>query len=130
MKNTNDLIIKNIYETYLTDKVVATLSELDGGELLTDEEIEGIIDERECELDCAVSDFLMVVLHDYFDDLTTDYAEICDDLKEHFLEYIARKHDLPVYRPMYLEYDDGDEFEEYPYENMEFDDEDNPVYKK
>lgn len=97
---------------------------------LTDLEIEDMISERESELDCAVWELLETVLQGvYCDDCCEDFDDMLDDLKEHFLEYMARKHDLPVYRPMILEYDDGtEELSEYPYEEMEFDDPDNPIY--
>ena len=55
--------------------------------------------------------------------------EIADDVKEHTLEYIARRHGLPIYRPMYLEDEDGKDFySEYPYEEMIFEDY-NPIYE-
>ena len=55
-------------------------------------------------------------------------ATAADDIKEHVLEYIARKHRLPIYRPMYLEGEDGKDFySEYPYEEMIFDY--NPIYE-
>lgn len=121
--------VRKIYEDYLTDKVIATLGD-EGGVDLTEMEIEDMITEREDELDLAVMDFMTVALDGYVDDNSPDFDDICSDLKEHFLEYMARKHGLLVRRPMWLEYEDGtEEFEEYPYENMEFDDEDNPIYK-
>ena len=52
-----------------------------------------------------------------------------EDCLDHFIEYIARKHKVDVYRPMYIQYE-GEEAEycEYPYDELEFDDEDNPIY--
>ena len=91
-------------------------------------EREALIEDREIELDDALQAFLDAVCeHEsssyYIDD------DILGDIKEHFLEYIARKWKLPVYRPMMLEDEDGKEFfEDYPYESMIFDDEDNPIY--
>lgn len=128
--------VERIYNEYLDDTVINKVMQFyvddeDELEELTKLEIEDMISERETELDAAIVDFLTVVLEGYIDEETADFDDICDDLKEHFLEYIARKHDLPIRRPMYLEYDDGsEELEEFPYENMEFDDEDNPIYKK
>lgn len=125
--------VDKIYDDYLTSKVINSLVDNDDGESddLTALEIEDMIDERENELDAAVYEFLMTVVQDaYIDDYTSDFDDIVEDLKEHFLEYIARKHGLPVYRPMMLEYEDGtEEMSEYPYEDMEFDDPDNPLYK-
>lgn len=128
--------VERIYNEYLDDTVINKVMQFyvgddDDEEELSKLEIEDMISERETELDAAIVDFLTVVLEGYIDESTADFDDICDDLKEHFLEYIARKHDLPIRRPMYLEYEDGsEELEEYPYENMEFDDEDNPMYKK
>lgn len=113
--------MENVYDTYLTDNVVKILSGED--EISQDDEI----DQRETELDMLVTDFITGVMSTggYFDSGAADADEIVDDCKEHFLEYLARKHGLRVYRPMYLEDEDGNEFfDEYPYECMEFDDED------
>ena len=123
--------VEKIYDDYLTSKVIASLSGVDDDDDLTATDIEDMIDERETELDAAVYEFVMTALQGaYFDDYTSDFDDICEDLKEHFLEYMARKHGLPVYRPMMLEYEDGtEELSEFPYEDMEFDDPDNPLYK-
>lgn len=124
--------VEKIYDDYLTSKIFASLlGGDDDSEELTALDIEDMIDERESELDAAVYEFVMTAIQGaYFDDYTSDFDDICEDLKEHFLEYMARKHGLPVYRPMMLEYDDGtEEMSEYPYEDMEFDDPDNPLYK-
>ena len=94
-----------------------------------EDEIE-LIEDRELELDIAIEDFFRAISADEDLDLSGDAAkEIMDDCKDHFLEYIARKHGLKIYRPMYLEYDTGVEFELFPYENMAFEDESNPIYK-
>lgn len=96
-----------------------------------DEAIEDAIIEREDELDQAIMDFLATVLGEGFYDLDGDSSgEIIEDCKEHFLEYIARKFSISIYRPMYLEDEDGTDFyTDTPYEEMVFDDEDNPIYK-
>lgn len=99
---------------------------------LDDDEIDDAIVEREEELDQAVMDFLSVVLGEVFDDLDADSCgAVTEDCKEHFLEYIARKFSLPVFRPMYLEdVDTGEDFyTDSPYEEMVFEDADNPIYK-
>lgn len=123
-------VVKTTYETYLSDKAVSAIidDEDDPEELSEDELNEYEIDERESEIDAAVDDFLGVVLQ-AFGLNTAVVDEIHDDVKEHFLEYLYRKHKLEIYRPMYLEDENGDEFfEEYPYECMEFEDESNPIY--
>lgn len=122
--------VRMVYDNYLTDSVVMILDELYGmGIEMTEIEVEDMIACREAELDNATVDFILAVLDD-FDYSASEFDDICDDIKEHILEYMARKHHLPIRRPMYLEYDNGEEIlEEFPYENMEFDDEDNPIYK-
>jgi len=85
---------------------------------------EYIILEREEELDDAFTELMLTILDEQCD------PGVMEDIKEHVLEYIARKHKLEIWRPMYLEDENGQEFyEEYPYECMEFEDEDNPIYQ-
>lgn len=123
--------VKEIYEDYLTGKKLMEAEIEDDYDLITRVEEEDMIFDRESELDSAIEEFVSVVLDGYVDVLSGSFTELCDDLKEHFLEYMARKHDLPIRRPMYLEYEGGiEEFEEFPYEHMEFEDENNPVYMK
>jgi hypothetical protein len=84
-----------------------------------------IIADRENQITVLFENFLFDLLPDTDEDTI---SEITDDVKEHILEYIARKHGLPVYRPMYLEDEDGEDFfSEYPYEEMIFED-CNPIY--
>ena len=128
--------VAKVYNRYLThNSILSTMigdedEEYEEGQM-SELEIQETIEDRELELDDAVYAFLASAVGSYYD---TDIAnknidDIVDDLKEHFLEYIARKHNLPVYRPMFLEFEDGvEELCEYPYENMEFED-DNPIYK-
>lgn len=120
---------KWVYDEYLTENVVGILSG-DDEAYNTQIDLEDQIFEREIELDNALISFLDIVCEE---DMCTAYylePDVLDDVKEHFLEYLARKWGVPIRRPMYLEDEDGkDFFEEYPYEYMIFDDEDNPVYK-
>lgn len=96
----------------------------------TPEFCEDEIFEREEWLDQAVMDFLETVIGDDFQMYEPDaLGDLVEDCKDHFLEYLARKHSVPVFRPMLLEDEDGnDYYSEYPYEEMEFEDEDNPIY--
>lgn len=124
--------VEKIYDDYLTAKVVTSLSAIvDGDTEQNSLDIEDIISERETELDVAVYEFVLTALNGaYYDDSSANFDDMLEDCKEHFLEYLARKHELPVYRPMILEYEGGEEeMSEYPYEDMEFDDPDNPLYK-
>lgn len=86
-----------------------------------------IIDKRENEIDVLFRNMLFDLLDNSVDEDAIE--EIADDVKEHTLEYIARKHGMPIYRPMYLEDEDGKDFyAEYPYEEMIFEDY-NPIYE-
>lgn len=113
-------IVDNIYSSYIgyiNDEV-----DLDGEDDYINQEI---IAKRENEIDVLFQNFLFDLIHDTDEDAI---AAAADDIKEHMLEYIARKHNLPIYRPMYLEDEDGKDFySEYPYEQMIFDY--NPIYE-
>lgn len=122
--------VQKVYDDYLTDKVIEILSDFEPQEDDTLQDQEDEIAMREEELDNFIWDFVMGVFggETYADFDCT--GEVLDDLKDHFLEYMYRKHGFDIYRPMVLEDEDGTEFfEEYPYEHMVFDDEDNPMYK-
>lgn len=118
-------IIEDIIKEYMIDDIIIP------SEAPTEDEemsiIEGI-DYWESELNNAVYKFI-----DFVTEGKVSYgrqAQIVDDVKEHFLEYLARKYSMPIYRPMILEDEDGGEFvSDYPYEEMIFDDPDNPLYK-
>ena len=120
--------VSKIYDEYLTDKILEKLSSDD--EDMSEFDVEDMIAEREDELDNAVYDFVMSVMQEtYFDQSPSNFDNMLEDFKEHFLEYMARKYNLPIYRPMILVYDDGTEdVSEYPYEEIVFDDADNPIY--
>lgn len=88
------------------------------------------IEEREDDLNMLFDDFLEDVLSVPLSDLVDDPDKVRDDVKEHMLEYLYRKWGVSVYRPMWLEEDDGTEFfEEHPYGCMVFKDPYNPIYK-
>lgn len=126
------MTVQKFYDEYLTEKVLNRYFGEEEEEDYTHLEEQTEIDERESELDDAVLYFLEIAMDmsGYtLDDFTDEADEIYEDVKDHFLEYLARKWGLPIRRPMYLEDEDGEEFfEEYPYDCMEFDDEDNPIY--
>lgn len=103
-----------LYDAYLTGRFIA--------EDFGDYEPEMSMVEREDELDNAVEDFVAVVCPT--EKIT---PEMLNDLKEHFLEYMARKHNLKIFRPMELVDRLGKEFEDdYPYDLIEF--EKDPLY--
>lgn len=113
-------VCHSVYDDYLTPSAVSTATQTED-EGIDREDGEFYIEKREQELDDATYDFLMVALDgEYQEDMDT----IIETAKERFLEFIAREMKLPVFRPMYLEDEDGEEFfSEYPYECMVFDDE-------
>jgi hypothetical protein len=144
---------KRLFDWYLTDKAVQVIADAfdakearefsdfyDGERLYgeydygTEDEsllmIQEEIEDRESDLSWAISNFLETVLSD--SNVSSDEViEIEEDCLEHFLEYIHLKHGLNIYRPMWIRYEDGsEEFEEYPYENLAFDDKDNPIYTR
>ena len=141
--NENDCynVVSEVYDNFLTERVVSAVGYgadydsydkgFDGYNGYYNDKIEEreCIEDREDELHYAISDFLTTVLRGstFEDDITAVSLE--DDCLEHFIEYIARKHGIDVYRPMYIQYEGEDvEYCEYPYEVLEFEDENNPVY--
>lgn len=113
--------VKEFYDKYLSKDVVNILMG-EGEERTTAEELE-MIDEREEEIDDAVYVLLTELVPSLFD-IAEDPDELCEELKDHICEYLYKEHGISVYRPMYLEDDDGtDEFFEYPYPEMELDEE-------
>ena len=90
--------------------------------------IEDKIKDREDELIGAAEDYLWTVTDNPKDIIN---RELLDDINEHFLEYLARKWNINIRRPMILEDEDGNDFyTDFPYKQMVFEDEDNPIYKK
>ena len=128
--NENDCAqtVKKVYYEYLTEeRLINKVIESDENDRQKE------MDSREDDLDTAVFDFLAEVMEEPLGNIIGNSAadEIYDDFKEHALEYLARKWGLTIYRPMILEDEDGEEFfEEYPYDVLEFEDEDNPIYKQ
>lgn len=113
-------VINIVCDTYLTPAAFSILAG-EGSRDDAEEEQQMLIEEREDELDGAFYDLLSVVLDGC---ILSDIDDICDDVKEHLLEYIYKKYELPIYRPMILTDEDGKDFyEEFPYECMVFDDE-------
>lgn len=119
-------IVEEVFDQYLTYMVfnaidVCNTTPLPSPAVAVDNTInhDSEIETREAELDEALMSFLSVVVED---ERELDYLdpEIVDDIKDHFLEYLAKEYGLPIYRPMYLEDDDGEWYEEYPYDHMDF----------
>lgn len=128
---------KNLYDQYIYelcdgDPMGEEDEEDDTPATESDEEIENerSICYSEDALDQAFGGLLETIAEqDYYQ--RPDADKISDDIKELVCEYLYRKYNISVYRPMYLEDEDGKEFfVEHPYEHMVFDDHDNPLYKK
>lgn len=121
-KNNATATCTRIFDDYLTDRVIEIISDMEDTSA-------DYIQEREEELTDATQDFIYAVLGGC--GAIEFYEDVVEDCKEHFLEYLARRHNIAIHRPMFLVDDDGEEFyEEYPYDCMEFEDKDNPIYKR
>ena len=123
--------ISRIYDEYLTDNVTSMLPDAEEDDE-DDEEVDSNAEEielREEELECLFNDLFIGILGTQ--NLNKLDDKVVEDIREHMLEYMARKHMIEIYRPMYLEDENGGEdfFVEYPYPFMVFEDEDNPMYK-
>ena len=111
--------VSEMYDKYVSGDVASILLG-ENNERTVAEEIE-LIDEREIEIDDAVYTCLMELAPNLFD-IIDDPDELCNDLKDHICKYLYLQHGISVYRPMYLEDEDGiDEFVEFPYPEMELD---------
>lgn len=121
-----------IYDLYNDDDPNDILDQFGASAAESDEEIENerSICYSEDALDQAFGVLLETIAEqDYYQ--RPDADKISDDIKELVCEYLYRKYGISVYRPMYLEDEDGKEFfVEHPYEHMVFDDPQNPLYKK
>lgn len=98
-------------------------------EVLTEQEMEDAIYEREDELQLAMSDFLQVVLREGRDgtDIVGTYGEsMVNEILDHVLEFLSDEMCLPIYRPTFLTDDDtGEEvYTEYPYDPYDMYDDD------
>jgi len=121
------------YEEKLFEKFLENDAEIEIDFPEEENDEEGDIEDREAELDACIEDFLSDILGDPIEDFvgTKEVSELIEDVKDHFLEYLARKWNVPIYRPMILENDDGVEFfEKFPYEKLAFEDPDNPIFQR
>lgn len=117
-------IVGDIYSCYLGYVDADDEVDLDSEDEYINQEL---ISAREDEIDVLFRNMLFDLLDKSIAEDVIE--EIADDVKEHTLEYIARRHGLPIYRPMYLEDEAGKDFySEYPYEEMIFEDY-NPIYE-
>lgn len=133
-ENECQTIVNKLYESYLTGNFLNDdIPDEEDSETESLLDQKDMISEREEELDVAVIAFLEIVIEgDISEFLGEETDEVCEDVKDHILEYLYRKHGISPRRPMVLEDEETKEdfFEEYPYGSMVFDYENNPVYKK
>lgn len=119
--------VKDFYEYYLNPTLDTINGFFESSDESDEQRVEDI-EERESELDYVI-DELVFTICDQTDDYQMLTAEDFDEIKDHICEYIARKFDVDIYRPMYLEGVDGDDFyTDRPYSCMVFEDADNPIY--
>ena len=122
---------RELYDKYLTANAVSAF--LDDVVVVDDKDDDDLdkkddIEQRDGELWDGMWAFLSDVLAGDYSPAIID--RITDDVLEHTLEYIHRKHGLDIFRPMFLEDEKGERFfEEYPYSHIVYDDPDNPIYK-
>lgn len=111
--------VRRFYGEYLDDSIDGTIT----SEIYekTCYEEDDLIDERESEINDAIFSMIGVLLPDICD-TDLEIEETCEELADLICEYLYRNHGVSVYRPMYLKCEDGsEEFCEYPYEEMEYD---------
>lgn len=116
-----------IYREYLMCNIAEDDEEFD-------EDIETLIDQGD-EI-CEREDYLDGLVYNFCMDLFRcdipegyDISEIVSDCKEHFLKYIAEEHNIPIYRPMYIKDEFGNNsFVQYPYGLTESDKKDCSAY--
>jgi len=110
--------VSMFYDTYLSDSYMHDV--VDEVEEYSTSDMVDMIEERESELDTAVWDMLEIIVQNIAA-VSEDPDKLCEDIKDHICEYLFKKHKISVYRPMFLECEDGtDEFFKFPYDEMDF----------
>ena len=100
--------VRKVYNDFLDDNNVV------------EETFEEKMEDREFDLDSAVINFLCEVDENAGHNFNNEEIE---EIKDHFLEFLARNYDIEIYRPMVLVTATGEEFtSEYPYKQMIYDD--------
>lgn len=79
-------------------------------------------------------DELLTAMENFYEIATLEAApnaSVIEDCLDHLLEYMHLKHGASIYRPMTVEFPNGEEvYMEYPYPSLEFSDSYSMVYKK
>ena len=136
-----EAILKSVYDDFLTGNAVTKISSIidddnDNDKKQEEEDQRFEIDMRDMEIEDAIWDLLTVILDGAEEgeekEANASYIknDIIEDCKEHFLEYIYLKFGIQIRRPMIIEYDDGtEEYQEFPYDYLELENTDSPIYK-
>ena len=121
-------VAEELYNDYLDDFLsTVTLNQFKNDVDEQEEAEHEAIDLQESQIDLAIEDFLDVICEGFDSSFFT--VKQLEEIKDHFCEYIARKYNKQVYRPMYLTDSAGyDFYVDYPYQAMIFEDEGNPIY--
>lgn len=111
--------VEMFYDRYLDDFIDEAIVDSVSGTNRDDEEM--LIDEREYEISGIIADMVEALVPNIYD-IEDDVDEVCDELADLICEYLYRNRSISVYRPMYLEDEDGhEEFCEHPYPEMDYD---------
>lgn len=111
--------VEMFYDRYLDDFIDETILDNATKSDRFDEEM--LIDEREFEISGIIADMVEALVPNIYD-VECDTDEMYEELADLICEYLYRNRGVSVYRPMYLECDDGsEEFCEHPYEEMDYD---------
>lgn len=119
--------VKKIYFEYLNEERLINMMLEEDDEVDEHERafLEDEIEKRDGELYDAVDLLLDKFLNESLDKIVgyADADNIRTETVDHLCEYLYTEHGLSVYRPMFLEDEDGEDFfEEFPYDCMIFDD--------
>lgn len=121
-------VVRMLYDDYLSVGAIELLDTWDNDnkkdkEHSGDEKFDALVEKNEIEVREAELDDAIWMLVETAVDHDMDFNQnMCDDIKEHILEYMWKKHKIAIYRPMYLVDENNEQFfEEYPYECMVFD---------
>ena len=121
-QNDCEQTVKKLYYEYLDEERIVNMLTGDDDEV-TEDELD-MIQTREDDLDDVTIGIVEAFIDQRCNFLSNDEREeLVNDMKDFISEYLYLRWKLPVYRPMVLEDEDGEEFfEEFPYEYMEIDD--------
>lgn len=114
-------IVGKLYKDYGFDKDAILEQEPEDPGIL-DEINEELIEERQCELEDVMIDFLSVVIEKNIVATQAVFGDKVPEIIDHVLEYLYKEHGIDIYRPMILvDENDQEFFEEHPYPCMDFD---------